>query len=101
MEEGNSTRRRRRRILSKFFPRFNNLIISYEISTGGYKIEQEIFLPLSLHLDPEPSRGDSLAGQLDQEVLLLHRPNLRLKNNDNNDLKISPPPQPAKPWVKE
>ena len=61
----------------QIFLRFSNLIISYEGCTCGYKIEQEIFLPLSLHLDPEPSRGDSLAGQLDQEVLLLNRPHLR------------------------
>ena len=82
----------------KISPANSNLTISYEDCTCGYKIEQKIFLPLSLHLDSEPCGGDSLPGQLDQEVLLLNWPNLRLKNNDNHYLlKKSPPHQLAKP----
>ena len=46
------------------------------IGTCWNKIEQEIFLPLPLHLDPEPGGRDPLPRQLDQEVLLLHWPNL-------------------------
>ena len=61
----------------QFFPRFSNLNILSKGCTCGYEVEQKIFLPLSLHLNSEPCGGDSLPGQLDQEVLLLNWPNLR------------------------
>ena len=52
---------------------------SFKMSrTCWYEIEEQIFPPLSLHLDPEPGGRDPLACQLDQEVLLFHWPDLSL-----------------------